>query len=492
MPVDAILIQPKTGAWDAMSLRLPESLLAISALPIERGFRIAIIDQRLEKDWRRKIADYLASEPLCVGITSMTGEQLKHVMEIAEFIKSNSEAPIVLGGPHATLLPAQTAEYKNIDIVAVGEGDYSFYEILNCLKTNGDLQQVKGVYYKKNNQLFFTGPRELINDLNILPEYDYSLVDISRYETFDLGRDRSISIMTSRGCPHKCKFCAIPVIYPLWRGYSVEKVIAKIKKLRQEYNINNFYFQDDNLGANPTRFMGIIKELMTLEKPIKWGTLGMRADTINRFTDEELELICKSGCHDLDIGVETGSQRVSQFMNKGESIGTIIEANRRLARFPIKLKYTFIIGLPTETKAERKESVALAQQLHKENPHAYTLFFTFSPIIGTAFFQLALDYGFKAPQSLAGWANLRFDDWLEKYSSWLSKKEIAEVEEVCLVSFFANKNVAYKFTRPLLKILLLLYNPFARLRFQKQFFDWPIEVKLRSFFFTLRDYLLKL
>jgi len=378
---------------------------------------------------------------------------------------------------------------KGIDIVAVGEGDYIFYEILDCLKNHRDLNQVKGIYYKKSGRIHYTGPRQAIRDLDNLPDYSYSLIKIDQYETFDLGGGKSISIMTSRGCPHRCKFCAIPVISPFWRGWSVEKVIAKIKKLQSSYGINNFYFQDDNLGANPERFKQLLSALCQLDKKIKWGTLGIRADTLSRLSDKELELIYQSGCHDLDIGVETGSQRVNQFINKGEAIETIIGSNQRLANFPIKIKYTFVIGFPTETKEEREKSIELALLLQKENQNAYTLFFAFTPIVGTSFFDLAVEHGFKRPESLERWSNLRFDDWLEKYPSWLSKRDVEEIEMICLASFFANKNVAYKFARPLLKILLFLYNPIAKLRFKNKFFQLPIELKLRRLFFAVKEQL---
>lgn len=488
MKVDALLIQPKTGTWDTMSLRVPESLLAISAVPIKHGYGVAILDQRIEKRWKEKLEDCLNQKPFCVGITSMTGEQLKHAMEIMDFIKAKSDVPIIFGGSHATLLPEQTLKYKNVDIVVVGEGDYTFYELLESFKNNEDPQYVKGIFYKKNGKIYSTGPRDIVKDLDTLPDYDYSLIKIDKYETFDLNKGgQSISIMTSRGCPHRCKFCAIPIIYPVWRGYSVKRVIEKIKKLQRDYNIFNFYFQDDNLGANPTRFIDLVISLSDLDKKIKWGTLGIRADTIARFSDKELELIYKSGCHNLDIGVETGSKRVNKFINKGEEIETIINSNKRLAKFPIKLKYTFIIGFPTETKQERNESIDLALKLQKDNSNAYTLIFPFTPIMGTDFFDLAINYGFKQPQSLEEWADLRFDDWLEKYPSWLSKKEISEIETISLVSYFANKNVSYKFARPFLKILLLLYNPIAKFRFKKKFFKFSIELRLRQFFFALLE-----
>jgi radical SAM superfamily enzyme YgiQ (UPF0313 family) len=462
---------------------MPEAMLAITAVPAKFNYKVVILDQRIEKKWKEKLSAYLAKKPLCVGVTSITGEQLKYAIEIIDFVKSISDVPVVFGGPHATLLPEQSVQYKNIDIVAVGEGDYTFYEILECLKNKKDLQCVKGIFYKKNGEIVRTSPREQIKELDTLPDYPYFLANPNKYTALELGEDKFVTMMTSRGCPHRCKFCVVPIFYPFWRGWSVPRVMEKIKKLQQDYGISNFYFQDDNIASNLSRFIELITEISKLDKKIKWGTLGIRADSIERLSDEQLELVYKSGCHDLDIGVETGSGRVNKFINKNEEIETIINSNRRLAKYPIILKYTFVIGLPTETKREREESVDLALRLNKENPHSYSLFFPFTPIAGTDFFNLAVEYGFKKPETLEAWGDLRVEDWLEKYPSWLSKKDIGEIETICFVSYFANKNVAYKFTRPLVKIALWLYNPIAKFRLKNKFFGFCVELKIRKFLF---------
>lgn len=483
--IDAVLIQPRNGIWDTMNLRIPEALLAISAIPHKLGVNIAILDQRIEKRWKEKLVEYLKQKPLCVGVTSITGEQIKYVIEIIEFIKSISDTPIVFGGPHATLLPEQAIRNKNIDIVATGEGDYTFYQVLYCLKHKKRLNCVKGIYYKEDGKILYTKPRETIRNLDDLPDYPYSLIDLEKYETFDLDDGKSISMMTSRGCPHRCKFCVVPIFYPFWKGNSVQRVIKRIKYLQEKYGVSNFYFQDDNLAANLDRFIELITEFAKLDQKIRWGTLGARADSLNRLNDEQLELIYKSGCHHLDIGVETGNKRVNKFINKNEEIETIININKRLSKYPIILKYTFVIGLPTESKKERHDSVNLALKLYKDNMHAYSLFFPFTPIMGTDFFDLAVEYGFKKPQALEDWVNLRVEDWMEKYPSWLSKKDIEEIEAICFVSYFANKNVSYKFTRPFLKIAFFLYHPIAKLRLKTKFFNFCIELKIRKLLFKI-------
>lgn len=487
-----ILIQPRTGSWDSMSTRFPESLLAIAAVPKQKGYEIDILDQRLDKKWKTTLRSLIAKEPLLIGITSMTGEQLGHTADILKFVKSISPIPSVLGGIHATLMPAQSVMFPYVDIVCAGEGDFTLYEIAECLYEKKSLHNVKGIYFKEAGRVVFTGKREPVKDLDILPLPPYELLSLDRYSTFEIGEGNSATVFTSRGCPYRCKFCASTVAYPVWRGFSVDRVMNNIRLLQDKYGISNIYFQDDNLAGSVPRFKDLIHRMSEMDEKIRWGTLGIRADAICKLDREDMERLVKSGCHNLDIGVETGSPRVNKFIRKDESLDTIREANRRLAPYPIKVKYTFIIGFPTETEEEVDESVDFALALTKTNKNAYTLFFVFAPVIGTEFYKLAQEYGFKEPENLEDWKYLQLDGWLEKYPSWLNKKEVRRLEALSFVSYFANQNVNYKFTKIYLKILFFLYHPVAKFRFRNRFFFLFIENYLQKTIFKLKALLEKI
>jgi len=128
-----LLIQPRTGSWDAMSMRFPESLLAVAAVPRAKGYEVDLLDQRLDRQWKATLVKLLAREPVLVGVTSMTGGQIGHMLDILGFIKRISSVPTVLGGIHATLLPEQSVMHPFVDIVCQGEGDFTLYEIAENL-----------------------------------------------------------------------------------------------------------------------------------------------------------------------------------------------------------------------------------------------------------------------------------------------------------------------------------------------------------------------
>ncbi|NQT75356.1 MAG: B12-binding domain-containing radical SAM protein [Candidatus Omnitrophica bacterium] len=483
-----LLIQPRTGSWDVMSMRFPESLLAVAAVPRQKGYEVDLLDQRLDRRWKTTLVKLLSKKPVLVGITSMTGEQIGYMLDVLRAVKRVSSVPTVLGGIHATILPRQSVEHPLVDVVCEGEGDIALYEIAEALYEKKDLYDVKGIYFKKEGSVIYTGKRDMIKDLDSLPMLPYEILSMDRYSVFEIGKGRSATVFTSRGCPYRCKFCASPVVSPTWRPFSVKRVMENVKLLQERYGMSNIYFQDDNLAGSLSRFRELIGRLASMDKKIRWGTLGIRADAIDKLTDDDMKILLESGCHDLDIGVESGSQRVNKFIGKDESLDTIASANKKLAHYPIIAKYTFMAGFPTETEREVGESVNFAINLCRENKNAYTLFFVFAPIVGTEFYKLALEYGFKEPKGLEEWRYLQLDGWLEKYPNWLNKKEIKRVQALSFVSYFANQNVSYKFTKLYMRIIFLLYHPIARFRFRNQFFFLFIEGFLHRAIFGIKSF----
>ncbi|MDP6686241.1 MAG: cobalamin-dependent protein, partial [Candidatus Omnitrophota bacterium] len=253
-----VLIQPKTGTWDAMSMRFPESLLAVAALPRQKGYKVDLLDQRLDKKWRNTLTQLLKKEPILVGITSMTGEQIGYMLDILRFVKGISTVPTILGGIHATLLPKQSILDPAIDIVCVREGDFTLYEIAESLYEKKRLHDIKGIYFKENGSIVYTGERDIIKNLDVLPMPPYDLLSMDRYSTFQIAKGNSATLFTSRGCPYRCRFCASPVVSPTWRAFSVDRVMENIRLLQQKYDVSNIYFQDDNMAGSLSRFKELI------------------------------------------------------------------------------------------------------------------------------------------------------------------------------------------------------------------------------------------
>lgn len=504
---EIVLIQPYTGSWDEMSLRYPESLLAVASVPVSKGYDTVLVDQRVSDDFEGDLARAVGPETVVFGVTAITGEQIKYALKVSRLLKEKyPRIPVCWGGIHATLVPEQTASHELVDYVVVGDGEYVFCELFERLRDGQSLEDLRGLVYKtgdadlvstagqlerqavgkKDSYIYVrkNGSADVIRDMDALPPIPYELLQLDKYNVFHVdGNFRSATLNTSRGCPFRCKFCSDPVINEgRWRGYSAEVVIKKVRELYDRYGVRMVYFQDDYFPGSKKRFISILNGLAEFGRDLKWSTLGIRADTLSKLTDEEWDLLWRSGCHSLEVGIESGNERVLKALSKGETLEEMRVVNERLANYDIKVKYTLIVGFPGESEAEIKDSLKFAADLEAVNPHAYCLIFNFMPIIGTPFYHDALAEGFKEPQTLEEWAYMDFDKWLQHYQGWAAKDKIGWLQAVNFVSYFHNKNVGYKFgNSPLLRFCFMLYHPVARWRFNHSFYDYCFEIKLQRF-----------
>ncbi len=469
-----VLVQPKNGEWDLAGARPPDSLLAIAALPHKEGYNVKIIDQRIDRDWRKSLKSEL-EDAFLFGTTSMTGPQIRYALEASKFVRENSSVPIVWGGVHASLLPEQTLENQYIDIVVKGEGDFAFLELIRALE-NKNLESVKGVYYKKNGRICKTSERELIKNLDELADFPYEIIDFEKYYGFDIKAGKSVTLMTSRGCPYRCAFCYNTIYYKnTWRGMSAHRTLELIKRVVKDFGVKNIYFEDDNFSANINRFEQIVDLIHKERINITWGLLGTRVNTLKVMSDELFSKAVKAGCINIDVGVESGSSRILDLVSKDVNIPDVIEVNKRLSNYFDKTKYTFIMGIPTETEAELLESIELSKRLSEENPNSWSLFVTYCAYPGTRLYDLAVKYGFREPRNLEEWADINYETVFWRYP-WLDNRRIKMMRNFGFTSFFANKHNQYKIGSEFFKILALLYQPIAKVRFDKNIYQFPVDM----------------
>lgn len=515
---DMILIQPYTGTWDEMSIRLPEGLLSVAAVPVSKGYDVRIIDQRITNTFEQDLEESVGPETKLIGVTAITGQQIKYALNVTRIVKEKyPNIALVWGGVHATLVPDQTAAHPLIDYCIVGDGDLVFCELYERLRDGKSISDLRGLVYKtdvgevKSNvgQLEIksvasgssfavvrkNGTADVIRDLDTLPELPYELLPFDQYKVFftEDGR-KSANINTSRGCPFRCKFCSDPALNEgRWRGFSAARVLEKVDFLYKEHDVRMIYFQDDYFPGSKRRFIEVLEGLKKYKRDVEWATLGIRADTLVKLDDEHWDLMWESGCHSLEIGIESGNERIIKLVNKAETLDEMREANRKLAKYDIKVKYTLIVGFPGETEDEIADTVNFAMELERVNPNCYTLIFPFMPIVGTPFFEDAVKIGFEEPKSLEEWEHMDFDMWTKRYRGWASPKLTRKLEAINFTSYFHNKNIGYKFGgSSLLRLCFVLYHPIAKWRFKNQIFTFFIEDHLKDGLLYLKYLIRKL
>jgi anaerobic magnesium-protoporphyrin IX monomethyl ester cyclase len=225
---------------------MPHLGLAYLAAVLEKNdIQVEILDAQVEKlsrtDLKKK---YLHSKPDIVGITSLTEMRFESFEAAKIAKKSLPESTVIMGGPHASLAAHDTLlNVPSVDIIVRGEGEYTFLETCKTLENKGDLESVKGISYRcDGGEIIHNDHRQLIKNLDILPFPAYHLLSIEKYN-FKLnvphvGKLSALNVITSRGCPIGCAFCATSkMLGKKWRARSPSNVLEELEYLIDTYGI---------------------------------------------------------------------------------------------------------------------------------------------------------------------------------------------------------------------------------------------------------------
>ena len=402
---------------------LPLSLLLIAAPLVKKGYDVEIIDQGTDDDWRKKLDRSLQNNPLIVGISVLTGKQILYGLEISEIVKKQSNASVVWGGVHTSLLPEQTLENEFIDLVIIGEGEETLLELVEKLDRKKNYENVLGIGYKKDGKIKINSARDFI-DLDAQPKIPYHLVDVEKYvrsKSFASGKyGRDLSMYTSRGCPHRCAFCYNKEFNKSkWRCISAEKTVAEIKRLVNEYNITSISFQDDEFFTNIERVKNICELLLTENINVEFIS-SCRIDYVCRMEDSLLELIRKCGFMTLTLGIETGSPRMLKKIKKDITVEQVLEAVSKLKKFDIEGKYCFMVGFPEEEIQDMYKTANLMREIKKINVYSRIPGWRiFTPFPGIELYQDSINKGWISPKNLKEWACY---DFYTVKMPWITKK----------------------------------------------------------------------
>ena len=471
-----ILIQPKLGYVDSFIYKstLPSALLSIARF-VDKEYKVKIIDQRIDKEWKKHILKELNQNPICVATTCMTGMPIKSALEISKFVKDNSIIPVIWGGQHPTILPEQCLKNENIDIVVRGEGEITFYQLVKALDKNKPMKNIKGTSYKKNKKIIHNPDREFA-DLNKLPSLPYHLINIKDHLTKRLNVP-SLYMGTSRGCPNNCGFCYNKFFNKCrWRALNAENVIKNIKHAADNLKIKNIYFYDDNFFVNTKRAEDIVEGIIKEKFDIMWEPQGSDINYVNRLSDKSLKLLEKSRCSRLTFGVESGSKRILNLINKKISPKKTLDLNKRLKNYEIIANYNLMSGFPTETMEDLKKTAYLSLNLLKQNKNAtISNILIYTPYPGTDLYPLALQQGIAQPEILEEWINYNTDT---VNLPWLSKERKKLLESLFICSLFFDKKSDELNATNIIRFLAKMYGPIAKTRVKNMFFKFMVEKKL--------------
>lgn len=353
-----VLVRPK---YKSHIITPPLGIGYLSSYLKKHGFDVIIIDGlRDNLDLKSMVKKILAEKPDFVGITCLTAFYIE-VVKLSKILKKH-DLKVVIGGVHPSFLPFQTLKDSKADFVVCGEGEIA---LLKLLKAKFNANKIPGVYSLKNikSKTFVVKAKPETN-LDKLPFPDWEQIDPRTYpqaphgaiaKNFPIG-----IIMTTRGCPYMCSFCASPKFYDRKiRFRSVNNVIAEIKYLVKNFDIKEVHFEDDNLTMKRSHVEKLCKSIIKNKIEISWACPnGIRADKVD---EKILKLMKKAGCYFVAFGIESANPQILKNIHKLESIETIRKAIELANKAGIECQGFFIFGLPGETKETIQESVDFAK-----------------------------------------------------------------------------------------------------------------------------------
>lgn len=370
----------------------PIGLASLAAVAEKQGHEVQIIDGEIEdlstKQMIEKINHF---SPDIVGITAMTPFYSASVSLAKQLKQQDKLLPIVIGGTHITIL-REEAFIDCFDYAFIGEAEKSWELFLNKYEKGHDVSQVGGLIYRnKNKKIIYTGAAEPVGNINDLPMPSRHLLNNDNYiTTTPYGEKKFTTIMTMRGCPFKCIFCAAATLGKDHRQRNPENVIHEIRTCKEKYNLKHFHFIDETFTINRKHTIEICDRLIRDNMNITWGC-ETRA---NLFDEELVEKMVESGLVKVAFGLESVDENVRRIMKKKVPLKSYIDANRIANKYEIETMNSCIIGLPGETKDTIRKTLRFLREAKDINLANVAIAV---PYPGTELYEMAKngEYGLK-------------------------------------------------------------------------------------------------
>ena len=340
------------GDLDADFFQIPVGLLQLGADARRAGHQVRVLNLSAFP-WSRVHAVVRGLDADVFGLSCWTANR-RGVAMVARTIKEHHPASVVVvGGPHATPLAAEVLRHwPSVDLVTVGESDATLLEILARVDAREPLVDIAGTVFRDERGAAKRGPpRPSIDDLD-------SLASIPDHFATHIA-------MTSRGCPWNCTFCGAETSWGRgFRAHSVERVVDDLAKSAARAPVKMVQIKDDTFTTNKKRVVQICKTIRERDLKFFWS-----CDTrVDLLSDELLREMRLAGCQRLSLGVESGSQRVLDAIDKKITVAEIVESTTLAKRWGIKVRYFMMLGNRCDTAETFRETLAF---LERARPHEY-------------------------------------------------------------------------------------------------------------------------
>lgn len=390
---DIVLFSPPSRMLN--HYRPPVSLLYLAGYLTNHQIKARIIDTPV-KEQIRDHKFFVHYEDIISGIRSKMMEEFKkiktelvgvtcystefdEVLQLIQDIKSVApHVKIIVGGIHPTFIPMDFFEVKSgVDICVMGEGEVTLYELVSRLRKDprAPLDDIKGLIYKDplTGLVKKTPERDLVENLDDISKPDYSLIDTEYYTNASPYSVRgcylrSMYVLATRGCPSQCTFCVAKKIRecagkgnPI-RIRSAESLICELRELKAKYAIDGFYFIDDMFTINKKNVHEFCERLKEEKLNLLWGC----SSKVSTLDESIISAMAKSGCVQIDFGVERGSDEALNLLKKGITVKKIIEIFDLCRAYGVRTLANILVNAPGETQKDLDDILKLLDRIRAE------------------------------------------------------------------------------------------------------------------------------
>lgn len=315
-------------------------------------------------------------------LTKMCLTNMRHAAFEMIGMAKMQNCPVIVSSSDATDHYDQYLQ-AGADFVVIGEAEHTLLQLTEAINSGAsDFMNIKGLAYKSGNSIIKTARRNVIKDLDCLPLPAWDLINIEPYRDMWMKHAGffSINIGTTRGCPFKCNWCAKPIYGNRYNARSPQNVVSELKLLKDKFNFDHVWFCDDIFGLKPG-WVSEFAELVQRENLQFKFKIQSRADLLVQ--DKYVEALAKTGCDNVWMGAESGSQKILDAMDKGITIQQVKDATYLLKQHHIKPSFFIQFGYLGETREDIELTIKM---INKLMPYEIGISVSY-PLPGTGFYE---------------------------------------------------------------------------------------------------------
>jgi radical SAM superfamily enzyme YgiQ (UPF0313 family) len=447
------LIQPSTHEsvqslftyykGEGVGAKPPLAILIMATYLRSKGYQnVQCLDAQLDNLTAEATVDQIESmNPDLVGITTWT-DFWYPVWKTVQLIKKRlPQCKIILGGPHCSVFPRETLEHSEADYVVRGDGEDVLLNLVKNLDEGQPVEEQSGLYRKINGKILEPAcDLAMVEDMTKIPHPDRLLLPYKRYNSVLNPREFETTMITSRGCPHKCNFCKMDVQKVYCR--TTEQVVEEFKSIA-DLGITDIQIYDDTFTWSKKRVLEICEGILDNNIKVNWAI----RDRVKRADEDIYKLMKRAGCYRIHFGVETGSKRILDATGKATTLEEAEHAIGLAKAEGFDTMAYYMFGFPDETRQDMDKTVSFAKKLDTR----YAAFAVTIPYAGTALYDLGLDknivpYDFWKEFTKIPTPNFRIPHLIEEH---LNREDLIDMKNNALFTYYFRPKMIWRELREL-------------------------------------------